>query len=389
MIDVWYMTLKAQNFSQKQTNSSDNMMNLNKRTFLSLVFAMMFLSTCNGQMKKTLPKENVSVSAGQPKLTHRSTNIGDNVHAILQDKTGNLWFATTGDGVYRYDGKSFTSFKANVGLDSNTIFSILEDKKGNIWFGTCTGIFCFDGNNFRHIPMSEADTNYSLPFTPTNNDPSTSFLVFSILEDRRGRLWFGTDKGVYCYNGKAFEVFLDNQSVVNSNALNLNTVNRMIEDKYGNIWFTTKTEGVCRYDGKSIVNYKPNDEAYFWGLLEDTIGNIWVGGRNKGVWRYDGKTFTNVLQNGRFDSYIAFSIIQDKTGNIWFGTEAVDPSNREDEGGVWRYDGKTFKNFSTKDGLSHYGVWSLLEDKAGNIWVGTRNTGLCRFDGKTFTGFSE
>jgi ligand-binding sensor domain-containing protein len=163
----------------------------------------------------------------------------------------------------------------------------------------------------------------------------------------------------------------------------------MLEDKHGNIWFTTTSEGVCRYDGKSIINYKPNDELYFWGVLEDRNGNIWVGSRNKGVWRYDGETFTNILQNGRFDSCIAYSIIQDKTGNVWFSTEAIDVSKRETEGGLWVYDGKTFKNFSKKDGLSHNAVWSILEDMAGNIWVGTRNTGLCKFDGETFTRFSE
>ncbi|WP_369075172.1 hypothetical protein [Dawidia cretensis] len=37
--------------------------------------------------------------------------------------------------------------------------------------------------------------------------------------------------------------------------------------------------------------------------------------------------------------------MQDKAGNIWFGTEAGDPSKRESKGGVWRYDGKTFVNF--------------------------------------------
>jgi hypothetical protein len=114
-----------------------------------------------------------------------------------------------------------------------------------------------------------------------------------------------------------------------------------------------------------------------------------VGGRNTGVCRFDGKTFTNILQNGRFDSCIAYSIVQDKIGNIWFGTEAIDVSKRETEGGLWVYNGTCFKNFLIKDGLSHNAVWSVLEDRAGNIWVGTRNTGLCRFDGKTFMSFSE
>ncbi len=83
------------------------------------------------------------------------------------------------------------------------------------------------------------------------------------------------------------------------------------------------------------------------------------------------------------------SIIEDKSGNIWFGTEAGDVSKRGTEGGVWRYDGKTFENISKKDDLSHPGVWCILEDKSGNFWIGTRNTGLHRYDGKTFTSFSE
>ncbi len=67
----------------------------------------------------------------------------------------------------------------------------------------------------------------------------------------------------------------------------------------------------------------------------------------------------------------------------------LDVSKRGTEGGVWRYDGKTFENISKKDDLSHPGVWRILEDKSGSLWIGTRNTGLSRYDGKTFTKFSE
>lgn len=167
---------------------------------------------------------------------------------------------------------------------SNSASSMLQDKKGNIWFATFFGLSRFDGKTFSHIPY----TNFSS--------------VYSMLEDKSGKLWLSTREGVYCYDGKAFTSFLDNQSVINSNGLRLERVNRMLEDKHGNIWFATCAEGVCRYDGKSKINYKPNDEEYFCGLLEDKNGNIWVGGRNKGVWRYEGETFTNILQNGRFDS---------------------------------------------------------------------------------------
>jgi hypothetical protein len=39
--------------------------------------------------------------------------------------------------------------------------------------------------------------------------------------------------------------------------------------------------------------------------------------------------------------------------------------------------------------MGNFGVWCMVEDRDGNIWVGTRNTGLYRYDGRTFTCFSE
>ena len=78
----------------------------------------------------------------------------------------------------------------------------------------------------------------------------------------------------------------------------------------------------------------------------------------------------------------------DKQGNIWFSGEEKQ-STVESEEGIWCYDGKTFKNYNTKDGMSKYFVWFMLEDRDGNIWIGTRNTGLYKYDGKTFTNFSE
>lgn len=82
------------------------------------------------------------------------------------------------------------------------------------------------------------------------------------------------------------------------------------------------------------------------------------------------------------------AMMQDKAGNIWFsGGEKA--GTVENDGGVWRYDGSNFKNYTVKDGLSVYSVWSMLEDDSGAIWIGTRNTGLYRFDGSRFASFSE
>lgn len=331
----------------------------------------------------------ISCNAQSKLIKTQSSGPGNNVYSIIQDKKGNLWFATTGEGVYRYDGTSFTNFTTKDGLNSNATFGILEDRKGNIWIGTDTGLSLYDGKSFSYIPLVFTSGNQEYPSPSPFTKQSTTNGVTSILEDKTGKLWFGTDNGVYCYDGKVFTRFLDTPGLVNSKGLLLRLVNRMVEDKQGNIWFATKMEGVGRYDGKSVINYMPDGQDWFRGLLADKDGNIWAGTRYKGVYRYDGKTFTRFLHNGRFDTYSVLAITQDRSGTIWFGTEAGEESKRETEGGVWVYDGKSFKNFLTKDGLPHVGICSALEDKSGNIWFGTRNTGLCRFDGKAFTRFSE
>src|SRR6185295_17857511 len=79
-------------------------------------------------------------------------------------------------------------------------------------------------------------------------------------------------------------------------------------------------------------------------------------------------------------------MLQDKNGNIWFGTW---------EGGVSRYDGKYFTHFTEKEGLTNKGpnnnnVLSIFEDKSGNMWFGTEGGGVSRLDrdGKTFRHFT-
>ena len=72
-------------------------------------------------------------------------------------------------------------------------------------------------------------------------------------------------------------------------------------------------------------------------------------------------------------------MLQDKIGNLWIGTA----------GGVSKYDGKSFTHFTEKEGLSNNTVWSILEDKGGNLWFGTEGGGVSKYDGKSFTYFTE
>ena len=98
--------------------------------------------------------------AGQPKVTTFAPNIahgqaffttynsddGLAMDAIsfghkssICDNEGNIWFATQGGGVSKYDGNSFVSYTTEQGLASNNVLSIAEDNSGNLWFGTYGG----------------------------------------------------------------------------------------------------------------------------------------------------------------------------------------------------------------------------------------------------------
>jgi ligand-binding sensor domain-containing protein len=342
-------------------------------TFLTILICS---TSCNGQVKKELPKEKVSeskiISPGQPKLIKtQGSQPGDNVHCSLQDKAGNLWFGTTGEGVYKYDGKSFSQFTATNGLNSNTVHCILEDKYGKIWIGTAAGVCLYDGKTFSKIQIP-------LPNNMSPNKYHNRHDVFSIMRHKTGELWFATIDGVYIYDGKSFTPFIVNECVGGFMSSN-NNMEYILEDNAGNIWFGGRVnEGVFRYDGKSIANLKPNGDNWAWPVLQDKNGNIWFSNWS-GAYRYDGKSFTSFTKFDGLSSDVVTRIIEDKNGNLWFGGQ----------GGICRYDGKSFTCLTTKDGLINNDIWSILEDKTGNLWVGTRNTGLCLYDGKTFIHFSE
>lgn len=126
---------------------------------------------------------------------------------------------------------------------------------------------------------------------------------------------------------------------------------------------------------------------YIRSIFQDSKGNLWFGTIGDGVVRYDVKTLTYFSDREGFKSKSVFSINEDKNGNLWFGTDQ----------GVYKYDGKTFRNYNQKDGLSHIDISrkSILVDKSGAIWVGTHH-GVFQYDptadrigGQSFSLFQQ
>lgn len=359
-----------------------------KNPIFSLLLVSVFITSCKGQTtsKETIEHvvEPLSFTNKSTKLTKtQNTSKHQNIHSSLQDKDGKLWFGTSGEGVYRYDGKEFTQFTEKDGLSNNSIWSILEDKSGNIWFGTDDGLCRFDGKKISKIPFTIANSNgfgISIPL-------SGKISVWSMLQDKNGTIWFGTSQDLYCYDGKSFSRFLNKGNISNPQHLQLKWIQCFLEDSKGIIWMGSGPlgqEGVIRYDGQTITSSKPNGDGWIRYIIEGKDGQIWFSGRQNGVFRYDGQTFKSFTEKTNIGS----AIFKDKTGNIWFdGGEKSNSTESID--GLWRYDGKTFEHFTSKDGMGKNSVWNILEDSNNNIWIGTRNCQLYRYNGQTFESFSE
>ena len=119
--------------------------------------------------------------------------------------------------------------------------------------------------------------------------------------------------------------------------------------------------------------------------IEDREGNIWLA-TWEGIIRYDGKTFTNFTNKDSLRRYHVFSAHMDQRGDLWFGTIGA---------GLYHYDGNTFRNYTEKDGLVNDNVACFYEDKAGKLWIGTMG-GISIYDpslraenGITFQNLTE
>lgn len=333
----------------------------------SLLIALIFFTSCNGQVKH----ENDTALIGQAKLpSPKGANKEARIVSSVEDKDGNIWFGSIGEGLFKYDGKLFFNFGTAQGLNSNSIYSLLTDETGKIWVGTNKGIYCFDGNKFVHVPIVLSNKKS----TPSDNT------VWSMMQDKNGIIWFGTDAGVYCYDGKAFSRFLDKTTVINKNNLILKGIFSILETKDGKIWFAECSgEGISCFDGLTLTTIIPYNEIRRTDrIIEDKQNNLWFATAFKGIGKYAGKTYTqNIFKTADLNG--SYNILEDANGNLWFDTQD----------GLGCYDGKTSNILTEKDGTIVKNFIPILLDKSGNVWFSSNGMKLYKYDGKTFVSYSN
>jgi signal transduction histidine kinase/ligand-binding sensor domain-containing protein/DNA-binding response OmpR family regulator len=333
-------------------------------------------------------------------FTEKEGLIYNYISSILEDHHGNLWFGTA-EGVSMYDGESFTQFTEKEGLGRNFVRALLEDRNGNIWFGTWgAGLILYDGKTITHFTVKEGLSN--------NN-------IFSMAEDINGNIWIGTQGGVSMYDGDVFTHFTHKEGLI------FNVVWYVQADSHGNLWFGTNG-GVSMYDGRSFTNYRETNGLYrnfVQAMLEDSHGNLWLGDVIGGVTRYDGMSFRHYGDKEGFDNNEILYIQEDSHGNLWFGTAGSgvriynprgfeNPRNEdwnysavsciiEDSHanlwfgysglGVGMFNGEVFNRYGSDEGIGTNFMGSLLQDRNGNLWFGTDNAGIVMYNGKSFTQF--
>jgi ligand-binding sensor domain-containing protein/two-component sensor histidine kinase len=275
------------------------------------------------------------------------------IHSINEDNEGNLWFGSYNNGIACYDGDQFKSITVRQGLPHDIVSSITKDGSGNLWFGTYGGgAGCYRGKAFSFLTTAQGLADNT---------------VRNIIEDRKGNYWFGLNTGGVCkYDGKTITNFFRSQGLMD------NKGNRIFEDWEGNLWFCTGY-GVYKFDGRRLTNFsKLQGLAYnaVRCVAEDNDGNMWFG-TERGLSKFDGKFFYNFTKEQHLPSSNVRDILEDEDGTMWLGTH---------EGGLVRYDGKNFLILDTAHGLTGNFINNLTKDSRGNLWIcgGTRGLSVLR-----------
>ncbi len=264
---------------------------------------------------------------------------------------------------------SIENLTIESGLSNKTITSIVQDREGYMWFGTESGLNRYDGYNFR-IYKSEPDDMTSIPCDR----------VTCLLEDNDGIIWVGTSSGGVAYynreNDNFKRVLLDQGNIESWG----NNVLTSYIDKNGTLWFGTWGEGLYEYDkinGK-FHKYKPiPDKPLDFGnrvmaIIEDGESNFLVGTRD-GLYTFDRDEHTfkkfkiDIPEKSSASARAITCFHKDSSGDIWIGSFS----------GVFHFEVRTKKlrrpETEWAEKMKGTRVYSIREDKYDRLWFGSWN----------------
>jgi len=289
------------------------------------------------------------------------------IHCILQDKQGWMWFGTS-QGVCRFDGYKFTTFKNDpedsTSLKGNLVRVMFEDSKGQLWMGSENGglnKFIREKENFQHL------------FYHGENTVLRDASVTSIHEDTSGILWVGTETSLYRIENESKLI-----EIKPANRSSFADYYRILKsDRSGRIWIGTNTGLFVYNPGNNQVqkvslpqNVANNEEI--WEIVIDEDGTVWVGTYANGMFTVNPTTLEArhlIVDPDNDRSNTVRAISKDKNGKYWIGTR----------GGLYVYDkikGVTafyYHDEREPKSLVNNSIQCIVHDLKGDVWIGTRN----------------
>jgi ligand-binding sensor domain-containing protein/signal transduction histidine kinase len=300
-----------------------------------------------------------------------------------------MWFGY----VYTIQAQNTTSLKfyrIPTGISSNVVTSIIQDKKGFLWFGTINGLNKFDGYGYTIYQHNPAD---SLSLTTS--------LIDYIYESRNGDLWICTQSGGLSRFDTKTEKFTNYHAGTDNRHLTSEAVSGILEDEDGLLWIgvgnginclNPVTNTFVHYSSlQPSVNYEGDVVN---GIFEDSLKNIWVITRTRGLARFDKKTkqfYYFSTENTDLKEDFIRSVRKSKIGNkYWIGYHTQGMSLISITNGVVKVEKHYASRKGDSNSLSGNTVLSLYEDKQGNLWAGTENEGLSILHpDNTFTNYKH
>lgn len=363
-----------------------------KQQFSNIITALysdpagiLWLGTNDGGINKITFPDN---SFNQKLLVENSKNKSENaVRALYEDKIGRLWLGTRAGRLYVFkDGKEETDILIDMpASDVGSVYSITETRDGTIWLGT-------KGRGLLMAkPVDRNRSRYKLTrFTSSASDKYSlsSDLVYSVIEDRRGRIWVGTLGGglnLVVKTGDKISFRNSNNSFKHYPAT-ANVIRYLQEGPAGKIWIAT-TDGLIIFnpDNGNPETYRflkyskiPGDRSSLGNndvqfIYKDNAGQMWVGTLGGGLNKVisppgDEKLrFQIFTQEEGLPNDIILSMVDDKQGSLWMATE--NGLSR------FKFSDETFRNYDSYDGLPETGFSeaTCFRSQTGDLYFGGIN----------------
>jgi len=271
------------------------------------------------------------------------------VTCVAEDFSGDLWVGTNDSGLWQYksdfqDADVKKHWEHYDGFENTKIYNLLLDFQGNIWISTSQfGVLSKQGL-FEHWQI-----------------PIKNIQVI----DHYKRFWIGTNTGLYEYlHGTKQFIKTELPGVKNPNIISL------LNDTNGNSWIGTYGQGLYCIRGKEIVKVKGIDNENIFSIAQDGE-TIWIA-TLAGVFTVNKLGGSFVINNinkkfGLKENFI-YKILVDSKKRIWLGTDGEGLKLIEKD--------KAVRSYVTALGLSLKTIYSIDEDRSGNIWISAASNGV-------------